>query len=151
MAVFPQNVYIPGSENTALITSEVHKLSLKDETEKSLTQARVAINQTAQAQYSSQTLPSYTEGDASKLFYHSFYYRDPGDYVCVSVKEEIPNFVTSYDVYVKGDVQPTHLDYDAKGEISPYNDWMICFPPQLFDDSGEMHVALHANSKVCKI
>ncbi|VDI23340.1 Hypothetical predicted protein, partial [Mytilus galloprovincialis] len=150
IAVFPQNVYIAGSSDTALVTSEVHKLSLKDENEDNLSQTEVAINQTARTLQSTQNLPVYTEGDASNLFYHSFFYRDEGDYVCVSVDpaEGVPNYVTSYDVYVKGESQPTHLNYEAKGEISPYNDWMVCFPPQLFSKTGEMHVALHPNSKV---
>jgi hypothetical protein len=46
---------------------------------------------------SQQTLPVFTEGDASNLFYHSFFYRDAGDYVCISIEEEISNYVTSYD------------------------------------------------------
>ena len=123
---------------------------MKDVQEDDIAQTEVAINQTARTMLSTQTLPAYTEDDASKLFYHSFFYRDTGDYVCVSVAEEIPNYVTSYDVYVKEGTQPTHLDYNAKGEISPYNDWMTCFPPQMFSSTGEIHVALFANSKIGK-
>jgi hypothetical protein len=76
----------------------------------------VAINQTAKALMSQQILPVFTEGDASNLFYHSFFYRDAGDYVCISIEEEISNYVTSYDVYVNQGSNPTHLEYDAKGE-----------------------------------
>lgn len=148
--MFPQNVYIAGNTDAVLITSDVHKLSLKDQDENDITQTKVAINQTAKALMSQQTLPVFTEGDASNLFYHSFFYRDAGDYVCISIEEEISNYVTSYDVYVNQGSNPTHLEYDAKGEISPYNDWMTCFPPQLFSSSGEMHVGLHANSKIGK-
>lgn len=148
--MFPQNVYIAGNTDAALITSDVHKMSLKDQDENDITQTEVAINQTAKALMSQQTLPVFTEGDASNLFYHSFFYRDEGDYVCISIEEEMPNYVTSYNVYVNQGSIPTHLDYDANDEISPYNDWMTCFPPQLFSSTGEMHVALHANSKIGK-
>ncbi|XP_052067992.1 polycystin family receptor for egg jelly-like isoform X12 [Mytilus californianus] len=150
IANFPQNVYIAGRTDTALVTSNVHKLFLKDKNKENFIPTKVAINQTTQALQFSQNLPVYTEGDASYLFYHSFFYRDNGDYVCVSVHpvQDVPNCVTSYDVYVKFDSQPTHLNYDAKGRTSPDNDRMICFPPQLFSSTGEMHVALHANSKV---
>ncbi|XP_063446779.1 polycystin family receptor for egg jelly-like [Mytilus trossulus] len=152
IADFPQNVYIAGSSDTALVTSNVHKLFLKDKNYKTCIPANlmVAINQTTRALQFSQILPVYTEGDASNLFYHSFFYRDNGDYVCVSVLpvQGVPDYVTSYDVYVKFDTQPTHLSYDAKGRTSPDNDRKICFPPQLFSSTGEMHVALHENSKV---
>ncbi|XP_071132908.1 polycystin family receptor for egg jelly-like [Mytilus edulis] len=152
IADFPQNVYIAGSSDTALVTSNVHKLFLKDKNYETFIPANfmVAINQTTRALQFSQNIPVYTEGDASNLFYHSFFYRDNGDYVCVSVLpvQGVPDCVTSYDVYVKFDSQPTHLNYDAKGRTSPDNDRMICFPPQLFSSTGEMHVALHANSKV---
>ncbi|VDI61169.1 Hypothetical predicted protein [Mytilus galloprovincialis] len=152
IANFPQNVYIAGSSDTALVTSYVHKLFLKDKNYETFIPANfmVAINQTTRALQFSQNIPVYTEGDASNLFYHSFFYRDNGDYVCVSVLpvQGVPDCVTSYDVYVKFDSQPTHLNYDAKGRTSPDNDRMICFPPQLFSSTGEMHVALHANSKV---
>ncbi|CAC5377684.1 PKD1L2 [Mytilus coruscus] len=152
IAEFPQNVYIAGSTDTALVTSNVHKLFLKDRNKENFipTNCKVAINQTTRALQFSQNLPVYTEGDASSLFYHSFFYRDNGDYVCVSVHpaQGVPDCVTSYDVYVKFDSQPTHLNYDAKGRTSPNNDRMICFPPQMFSSTGEMHVALHANSKM---
>ena len=147
-------MYIAGSSDTALVTSNVHKLFLKDKNYETFIPANfmVAINQTTRAFQFSQNLPVYTEGDASNLFYHSFFYRDNGDYVCVSVLpvQGAPDCVTSYDVYVKFDSQPTHLNYDAKGRTSPDNDRMICFPPQMFSSTGEMHVALHANSKVGK-
>ncbi|VDI23342.1 Hypothetical predicted protein [Mytilus galloprovincialis] len=154
IAEFPQNVYIAGSTDTALITSDVHKLFLKNRNDKNFipTNCNVIKNQTTRALQFSQNLPVFTEGDASDFFYHSFFYRDKGDYVCVSVLpvEGVPDYVTSYDVYVKFDSQPTHLNYDAKGRISPDNDRMICLPPQLISSTGEMHVGLHANSKVEK-
>ncbi|CAG2248795.1 PKD1L2 [Mytilus edulis] len=152
IAEFPQNVYIAGSTDTALITSDVHKLFLKNRNNKNFipTNCNVIKNQTTRALQFSQNLPVFTEGDASNFFYHSFFYRDNGDYVCVSVLpvEGVPDYVTSYDVYVKFDSQPTHLNYDAKGRTSPDNDRMICLPPQLISSTGEMHVGLHANSKV---
>ncbi|CAG2200523.1 unnamed protein product [Mytilus edulis] len=87
IADFPQNVYIAGSSDTALVTSNVHKLFLKDKNYETFIPANfmVAINQTTRALQFSQNIPVYTEGDASNLFYHSFFYRDNGDYVCVSV------------------------------------------------------------------
>ncbi|CAG2216583.1 unnamed protein product [Mytilus edulis] len=152
IAEFPQNVYIAGSTDTALITSDVHKLFLKNRNNKNFipTNCNIIKNQTTRALQFSQNLPVFTEGDASNFFYHSFFYRDNGDYVCVSVLpvQGVPDYVTSYDVYVKFDSQPTHLNYDAKGRTSPDNDRMICLPPQLISSTGEMHVGLHANSKV---
>ncbi|XP_061175577.1 uncharacterized protein LOC133184503 [Saccostrea echinata] len=141
-----KNIYLyDHSKTAALITSPVQKLSAKSQNGgQDLSVYVVTIQQPVKSDFSEVKLtkPAFISGDASGFFYHTFLYRNLGDYACFHIVQQDPPLNEKYDVYLRAEDFPTIFQYDAKTEVSVNRDYMACIPPQKLTSVGIMHMGL---------
>lgn len=130
-------------EDGASVTSLVNKITLTNEENKPITTTdKVTLRQPTEVVLNKYYEPTFTPGDASKMFYHVFYYRQLQDSVCFSIKPSLPIRISSYEVFLKQDNYPTHLQYDARTYIAPERDWMACIGPSQLSVTGKTYIGL---------
>lgn len=145
MTELSRNIYLYDHSTTAaLITSPVQKISAKsvDGTDQSIfvvTTKQSVIGDISDVKV---TVPVLIAGDASGFFYHTFLYRNLGDYACFHIVQEPPRLNEKYDVYLRVEDFPTIFKYDAIAVVSINRDYMACIPPQNINSVGIMHIGL---------
>ncbi|KAJ8317990.1 hypothetical protein KUTeg_003081 [Tegillarca granosa] len=142
---FHKSPFIYGSklEDGASVTSLVHKITLTSEEKREIaTTEKISLKQPTNVVLKDYFEPTFTPGDASKMFYHVFYYRQLEDSVCFNIKPSVPVRISSYDVFIKQDTYPTHLQYDARAYVAPEKDWMTCIGPSYLSFTGKTYVGL---------
>ncbi|KAJ8307755.1 hypothetical protein KUTeg_014695 [Tegillarca granosa] len=142
---FHKSPFIYGSklEDGASVTSLVHKITLTSEEKREIaTTEKISLKQPTNVVLKDYFEPTFTPGDASRMFYHVFYYRQLEDSVCFNIKPSVPVRISSYDVFIKQDTYPTHLQYDARAYVAPEKDWMTCIGPSYLSFTGKTYVGL---------
>lgn len=135
-----RNIYLYDHSTTAaLITSPVQKI-LADKTSIFV----VTIKQPVTTDFSDVkvTVPTFISEDASGFFYHTFLYRNLGDYACFHIVQVHPRLNEKYDVYLRVADFPTIFQYDAIAEVTINRDYMACIPPQKINSVGIIHIGL---------
>lgn len=137
---FNRNIYLYDHSTTAaLITSPVQKI-----TAEKMSIFVVTIKHPVTTNFSNVkvTVPTFISEDASGFFYHTFLYRNLGDYACFHIVQVPPKLNEKYDVYLRVADFPTIFQYDAIAEVSINRDYMACIPPQKINSVGIIHIGL---------
>lgn len=140
-----KNIYLYDHSTTAaLITSPVHKVTATSESGPQPSIYVVTIKQPVTSDFSDVevTVPVFISEDASGFFYHTFLYRNLGDYACFHIVQVPPKLNEKYDVYLRAADFPTLFKYDAVAEVSVNRDYMACIPPQKLSSVGVIHIGL---------
>ncbi|KAK3787395.1 hypothetical protein RRG08_032352, partial [Elysia crispata] len=123
-----KNPFIHG-EHSKFITSDVVVASVASDTGTKLNMKQpkvehdTGVNCTVQEDQLVEIQPRFIDGDASKLFYHSFEFPDANARACIMIRATTPHLF--YRLYVKIGSQPTDLNYDYRTTIK-YADMGPC-------------------------
>ncbi|GFR75995.1 polycystic kidney disease protein 1-like 2 [Elysia marginata] len=143
-----KNPFIHG-EHSKFITSDVVVASVADEAGNKVNMkgAKVehdtGVNCTVQEEELVEIHPRFIEGDASKLFYHSFEYPDANARACVMIRASTPHLF--YRLYVKIGSQPTDINYDYRttikyADMGPCSE--ICLAEGTLTKTGQAYIGL---------
>ncbi|RUS74913.1 hypothetical protein EGW08_017329, partial [Elysia chlorotica] len=143
-----KNPFIHG-DHSKYITSDIVVASVATDNGAKLNmrEAKVehdtGVNCTVQEDQLVHIQPRFIEGDASKLFYHSFEYPDTNARACIMIRATTPHLF--YRLYVKIGSQPTDISYDYRttieyADMGPCSE--ICLAEGTLKSTGQAYIGL---------